>query len=104
MVPGPCRKFTLLTASAGANSVTIAAVPNLTIPATEGFFPNSVDGSLAIDDHNGAPIVYFALEEGHNSNGSLSTTSLGLYSYQLGSNATAPTVIFQGGGDGTELR
>jgi large repetitive protein len=98
IAPGSATLYTAsLTASAGANSVTIAAVPNLTIPATEGFFPNSVDGSLAIDDHNGAPIVYFALDEGHNSNGSLSTTSLGLYSYQLGSSATTPTVIFQGG-------
>jgi large repetitive protein len=102
IAPGSATLYSAsLTANATAHSVTIAALPNLNIPATEGFFPNSSDGSLAIDDHNGAPIVYFALQSGHNSNGSLSTTSLGLYSYQLGSSATAPTVIFQGGGDGT---
>ena len=97
--PGSATLYSAsVAANAAAHSVTtIAALPNLNIPATEGFFPNSFDGSLAIDDHNGAPIVYFALQDGHNSNGSLSSTSLGLYSYQLGSSATAPTVIFQGG-------
>ena len=51
--------------------------------------------SLAIDDHN--TIVYFTLQDGHNSNGSLSSTSLGLYSYQLGSSWLNSHRDFQGG-------
>jgi VCBS repeat-containing protein len=100
IIPATPHLYSTTNLAPTATSASFSSLP-LNVPQNEGFFTQN--GGVAIDHNGGAPVLYFALEDGTvdtPQGQTTSSTGSGLYSYNLTGNSGGTfTPLFQGDGN-----